>query len=488
MRVKFSLELPLFLLLASCVFLLPTSVIGQSSQSSSRACLYFVTQQSCPPCRQMDPVIESLAGQGYPVKTVHLENNRAWAQWANVRSTPTVVMLDGNDQIVKRFSGVIGRDVLQSWFANAGVRPAIAKQKRMPEGLGKHFTDPLSANWNSDSGNSADIANQGTSRPRNSYEELALASTVKIGLNVASQAYVDFASGTSIYNSGDMSLILTCGHLFRESNGAGQISVMMSSSDGGVREFGGTLLDWDATNRDIALVKVFHPGIALPVNPIAPRTTSVFASDNLFTVGCDLSNRSTLGETYNGIRETGPTIRQTQIKKISNYGGINKFDILGSPAQGRSGGGLFTKTGSLIGVCNARICDADEGIYTGLDSVYWVIDRAGLTDLFEEKKVVGDNYLVGAVPGKKSVPSGGFQEVPLNTVQGLFAPNQTKLSPVVSRRGGSKVIIVIENEVGESELITIENPSSELLSSVRAFRENRQQALKQLEITSARSQ
>lgn len=103
MRVKFSPELPLIFALVSCVFLLPTDVSGQSSQNSSPACLYFVTQQSCPPCRQMDPVIARLVSQGYPVKTVHLETNRAWAQWANVQRTPTVIMLDSDDRIMKRF-------------------------------------------------------------------------------------------------------------------------------------------------------------------------------------------------------------------------------------------------------------------------------------------------------------------------------------------------------------------------------------------------
>ena len=486
MRVRFSIDWPLFLLLASCVLVLPTSVSGQTSQSSSRACLYFVTQQSCPPCRQMDPVIEGLVSRGYPVKTVHLENNRAWAQWASVRRTPTVVMLDSNERIVKRFSGVIGPDILESWFSSVGVRPEVEKQTRLPGNLERYFDEPSKSKGRVLSS----VASQGASFPKNSFEKLALDSTVKIGLNVASHPYVDFASGTSIYNRGDVSLILTCGHLFRESNGAGDISVIVNTKDGGVREFGGTLLEWDATNRDVALVKVHHPGVKLSVNPIAPRSTNNFERDGLFNVGCDLSNRATLGETYSGIRETGPTIKQTQIKKISKYDGIYKFDIFGSPVQGRSGGGLFTKTGELIGVCNARICDADEGIYTGLDSVYWVIDRAGLTDLFEVKPRASGNFLVenagsGEMPAAPSLGGGGFQEVVPD--RNLFAVSQSGRTPV-SSGGSSKVIIIIENEFGESELITVENPSSELLGSVRAFKESRLQSLRDLEVTSSRAQ
>ncbi len=473
MRVKFSPELPLIFALVSCVFLLPTDVSGQSSQNSSPACLYFVTQQSCPPCRQMDPVIERLVSQGYPVKTVHLETNRAWAQWANVQRTPTVIMLDSDDRIMKRFSGVIGGDVLQGWFANAGISPVAQKQNRLPKDWERHFDEPGESAPSSGVGELSNpnpgSSNPGSSNPKNSYERLALRSTVKISLNVASQAYVDYASGTSIYSNGNSSLILTCGHLFRESNGAGKISVIASAEDGSVREFDGALLAWDAKNRDVALVRVDHPGFQLPVNPIAPRATSDFETDNLFTLGCDYTNGATLGETYSGIRQTGPTIRQTEILRRSNYSGIYKFDIAGSPVQGRSGGGLFTRNGELIGVCNARICNADEGIYTGLDSVYWVIDKAGCGGFFQEAPIAFR-----------------FREIPNVDQRELFVPNQTERN-LVSNGRRSRVIIIIENESGESELIRVENPTSELLGSVRAFKESRQNSLKQLEITSVRA-
>ena len=482
MRGKFSKELPLFFVLMSFSLLLPSSVSGQSTPSSPPPCLYFVTQQNCPPCREMDPVIDALVKQGYPVKTVHLENNLAWAQWAKVDRTPTVVMLN-NDRIVKRYSGIIGQDILQGWFASAGVSPRAVKQERLPDKFNRLWGETQNSLPNLPIATSA-----GTAYGKNANESLALAATVKIGLDVATQPYVDFASGTAIYNKGDTSLILTCGHLFRESNGEGKVTVIMGTGDGGFHEFGGTLLKWDATNRDVALVQVNHPGVRLPINPIAPRSTKEFGFDGLFTVGCDLSNRPSLGETYNAIRETGPTIRQTQIKKVSNYDGIYKFDIVGSPVQGRSGGGLFMQDGKLIGVCNARICDADEGIYTGLDSVYWVIDEARLANLFEQ--VVEQEYLVrdGGAGAKELVASGGFKEVAIE--RDLFTTSQIDRRDVSvggARPAGNKVIIIIQNESGESELITVENPSSELLGSVRAFQQGRSPSTKQLEITSTRT-
>ena len=59
-----------------------------------------------------------------------------------------------------------------------------------------------------------------------------------------------------------------------------------------------------------------------------------------------------------------------------------KYDIVGRPVDGRSGGGLFTPSGQLIGVCNAAAVDFDEGIYSSLDTIYWQIEKVNLAHLF----------------------------------------------------------------------------------------------------------
>ena len=92
----------------------------------------------------------------------------------------------------------------------------------------------------------------------------------------------------------------------------------------------------------------------------------------MFSIGCDH------GE--------DPTIRHSQIKNRAAYDGALKYDIFGRPVDGRSGGGLFTESGELIGVCNAAAVEVDEGIYSALDTLYWQLATTGLEHLFDDNK------------------------------------------------------------------------------------------------------
>ena len=48
---------------------------------------------------------------------------------------------------------------------------------------------------------------------------------------------------------------------------------------------------------------------------------------------------------------------------------------------------FFTTDGKLIGVCNAAVVDVDEGVYTALDTVYWQLAKANLTELFSNQNL-----------------------------------------------------------------------------------------------------
>ena len=76
-----------------------------------------------------------------------------------------------------------------------------------------------------------------------------------------------------------------------------------------------------------------------------------------------------------------PTARGSRITAIDKFVGSPNLQVAGQPEQGRSGGGLFTSSGLVIGVCNAADPTDDEGLYAALTAVHAELDRAGLGEM-----------------------------------------------------------------------------------------------------------
>jgi hypothetical protein len=188
-----------------------------------------------------------------------------------------------------------------------------------------------------------------------------------VRLRVEDNGGTGYATGTIIHRVENEALVLTCGHVFRDSNGQGKINVDLGFQSGEPVTVVGNLISFDARAHDIALVAIPCPLPVQPV-PVAPEALVLQTGDQAFSVGCD--------------QGAAPTIRTTTLKAVTRYSGVAKYDIVGRPADGRSGGGLFTSAGQLIGVCNAAAVEIDEGIYTGLESVYWQFASSNLTHLF----------------------------------------------------------------------------------------------------------
>lgn len=198
--------------------------------------------------------------------------------------------------------------------------------------------------------------------------ERARAATVRLRVHDGNGHGV--GTGTIIDTHGDEALVLTCGHLFRETQGEGKVEVDLFIA-GDTKTVPGHVLDYDADKRDIAVVAI-KPGF--PVDPV-----DVIAADNqpqpgeaVFSFGCD--------------RGADPSRRDTRITGVDKYNqhlGLSNLEIAGAPIDGRSGGGLFDQQGRLIGVCNAADYEGDVGIYTGPGSVYWQLDRMNLANLYQ---------------------------------------------------------------------------------------------------------
>jgi hypothetical protein len=212
---------------------------------------------------------------------------------------------------------------------------------------------------------------KGTRRPKNRAEQVALNATVR--LKVDDPNGTSYATGTVIHSYQGESLVLTCGHVFRDAEGKGEITAEYGFAKGKIQSAPGELVFYDAKARDIGLVVIRTLEDIEPVR-LAERGSAISKGRGIFSVGCDNGDE--------------PTIRRSEIKNKAAYDGSIKYDIYGRPVNGRSGGGLFTNKGELIGVCNAAAVEVDEGIYSALDTIYWQIAKVNLDHLFDPNAAV----------------------------------------------------------------------------------------------------
>ena len=399
----------LLLAVTMVVFQGSTGFKSVAAQENDSPTLYFFTNDGCAPCLAVQPVIARLAASGYPVKTVKEAEYPQFAQQLGVDRTPTVVLIAGN-KIVGRHAGLIDGSTLEQWFAKVGVtaepafnriqaetissperelvsapqrqlsRPATQQTPGTKVVIPRQVTDQDSKRAGVATFSSPTMI-RGTSRPSSLAEQRALNATVR--LKVEDSEGTSYATGTVIHTHGNESLVVTCGHVFRDSQGQGKITAEYDLYTQ-PKTASGRLIDYDAKAKDIAIV-VIRTESPLAAVPLADKQSPIRTGLSVFSIGCDH------GE--------DPTIRNTQIKNRAAYDGSLKYDIFGRPVSGRSGGGLFTDSGQLIGVCNAAAVEVDEGIYSALGTIYWQLASTGLEHLFE------DNTMLASQSASPSIPN-----------------------------------------------------------------------------------
>jgi hypothetical protein len=218
-----------------------------------------------------------------------------------------------------------------------------------------------------------------------------------------------------------------------------------------LRTVPGHLLDYDAGPRDVALV-VIQAGVELPAVPLAPRELVVSPNDAVFSIGCD--------------RGQPPTIRPTTVKALARYDDVVKIDIHGRPVEGRSGGGLFSAGGQLIGVCNAAAVDYDEGIYTSLENIWHQLAQTGVDRVLQQSAPASPATLLASSP----LGSTAQAVDDLAPIQRPVPP----VTPVVHQPAGSApsgsaspgtelFVVVHDRTTGAARMLVIQEPDQGLL-------------------------
>jgi len=306
------------------------------------------TSANCPHCRSVEPVVRSLAKQGFPIRQIDGRAQPDLVRQYKIKGFPTFVLVSGGRE-VSRIEGAASRERLIGMLKPAAAPQPIAKQEQP----------------------AAKEIVRGQS-PEASRPASPLDAAVRLHVNDLDGRGAGVGSGTIIdthFNEeakAEEALIIICGHLFRDSQGKGKITVDLFVG-GQARTVEGQLLDFDE-KRDIALVTIF-PGVRVAPVQVAPKEFVSRPQDRVFTIGCSEGRE--------------PTIEESHVTVINRFTSKPNINIHGLPANGRSGGGLFSAEGLLIGVCNAANEADNEGLYASLPTVHWQLDKFNLQAIYE---------------------------------------------------------------------------------------------------------
>jgi thiol-disulfide isomerase/thioredoxin len=405
----------------------------------------------CAPCRSMQSTIDELEQAGYPIRKVDIDQGRGVAAQYNVESIPCYVLLvDGKE--AGRLTGAVRRGELMSLFSKAGVGPGTARatargQSPDPpvhpvslpaEAAGHPLSRPRFSPPGSAGDQPARAALAATSRP--TTQDLIRAS---VRLTVADPKGLSHGSGTLIDARKGEALVLTCGHIFRDSQGKGEITVDLFG-DNAPQKVPGKLIAFDLT-RDIALVSI-RPGAPVGVARVASKEYRMTKGDKVTTVGCNNGGQATAIE--------------SRITAINKFLGPPNVQVAGLPVEGRSGGGLFTADGQVIGVCNAADPTDNEGLYAALAAIQAQLDQANLTAIYD-----------GPAPREQALAAASTPDAQLAS---LNDAERAMLAQVGKQSDSAEVICIVRslaNPTAKSEVITLDRASSAFLKQLAADRQ-----------------
>ncbi len=477
------------------------------------------TAEWCGPCRQMAPIVDSLAAQGAPIRKVNLDQERALAARYNVTAIPCFVMIvDGQE--VDRVVGGATRSRLEQMLSlakrgsTAGAvagnmpghipalpgRPTTFAGGAMPDaalpatntsppaqmpttfapGAAEPSSHPLPSEFSQEPlVTSAPTFAQGPHRQALAEASTALAKNTQaaerclassVRLRIEDPDGNSVGSGTIIDARAGEALVLTCGHIFRDSKGQGRITVDLFGP-GAPKKVAGQLIGYDL-KRDVGLVS-FRPGVPVQVAQLAIPSHIVRTGDAVISIGCD-----------NG-RE--PSVRTSRVTSTDKYLPPPNIQVAGQPVEGRSGGGLFTADGLLIGVCNAADPADNEGLYAGIGSIHNEIARKGLTELVATTTPASAPLASDPTSMARTMPIADMQSVAPRVVptssqdptaprglpgnQAITPAERSLLEKIRSSSADAEVICIVRplaDAHSMSEIVVVDRASQDLLRQLSA--------------------
>jgi thiol-disulfide isomerase/thioredoxin len=447
----------------------------------------------CGPCKAMEPTVRAIQEKGYPVQKVNIDQNPSLAAQYGVRSVPSYIMLvDG-----QKVDSVIGPTTFSRLERMCKITSGPPPRHEDPNVMPASFTPsgnatPLVAQpWTAapapggSEGFAADARSSlpGVNMLARGSEPDAKLIDASVRLRIEDPNGNSCGSGTIIDARGGDALILTCGHIFRDSQGKGKIDVDLFGPYAGQRVIG-QLISYDL-KRDVGLLFIKAPGPIAAVR-LTPPGYQVRKGDRVASVGCD-----------NG---KDPAVRYSYVTSLNRYAGSPNLQVAGQPTEGRSGGGLFSADGFVIGVCNARDPQDQEGFYAALETICAQLDDAHLAFAYQSPKgyeglsgtapsLAGTNAPAVAMQMTQAASASSIPNVlPVNMGQptatagmsaaGLNPGEQAAMDEIRHRlKEGAEVVCIVRsrrNPQTKSEVIMLDKASPEFLQQLAAEAQSQQ--------------
>ncbi|HEX4143390.1 MAG TPA: thioredoxin domain-containing protein [Pirellulales bacterium] len=461
----------------------------------------------CGPCRAMEPVVSQLITAGHPIRRVNVSQERQLAARYGVTSIPCYVLVV-NGQEVDRLVGASGAGELESLLAKARLQPTAsytqAPQARgqSPDALAGAAAPPSSSGilprgiGGQGIGGQA-IGSQGAGPlgtglvgvpappaahgpPPTGVASGASAARLldaSVRLKIEDRDGFSYGSGTIIDARQGEALILTCGHIFRDSQGKGKITVdvfgpqPVAKLEGRVVSF-----SYDQGGRDVGLISI-RPGVPVTVARIAPTGHRLLPGDRVISIGCD--------------HGAVPTARDSKVTAVNKFSGPANVEVAGQPVQGRSGGGLFDSEGYVVGVCNAADPADNEGLFAAIETLHKELDQAHLSVVYQSTPSsaasgladAGSNGQVAIPTGRAGGPGPADRSVPsgLTADELRQAATLAQLSPAERNALGqfkagaqqAEVICIVRplgDPQAKSEVVVLDRASQAFLEQLAAER------------------
>jgi len=446
----------------SAALLLMLAVPGDREQSTPtpRIEVYEFTANWCQNCQVMAPTMDRLERSGVRVRQIDVDKQRTLAGQFRINQIPALVLVvDG--RAVAEMRGTASYGQVRDWYRRNTAKLSAASSNLTVRGQSPHTRQspsrpPLNQLAVNDNAGRHRAQVERTPKAPAANAELtrrALLATVRLKIEDA-DGY-SFGTGTIIDVGGNEALVLTCGHLFRESGGKGAITVDLNVPD--ARPVQGELIAWDAGKRDIAVLSI-RPGVRVETVSIANTKSRVLRGHDVFSIGCSEGRPASVENSF--------------VVSVNRYSGPANITVKGQPVNGRSGGGLFNSRGELIGVCRAADPTDNEGIYVGLPVVYQQLDQIGQTKIYRQREDRAPGTLLSSKSNdpilrqqSRSIPEARVAAAPRESAT-VPAERRAPVTSLANAVAPDEIIVIVRDANGRRKVMTIPRPSAALMDQI----------------------